>query len=263
MVKIQLPITNYQLPITNSPVMHQTCLIRVAQSILGWSTLLATAGLAVKIDAAVAQSSMPNCQLPKPGEYLLLVESKTPRTRELVRQTVPNTTNVTLCRYSDNVVTRIGGFANAEEVQKWVRYLNDIVGLQAFLVEPPVVVQAASETASETVVARRSAVESQPVVTSENIPAFNPQPLGTGYAVLVDFFNKPEIAEQVQRLVGKEVGLVSFAQRPYLLVLHTTNDSNATNTFQLLSDRGFVVMMVDGRKVTLLRSQVLPSQPRN
>ncbi|WP_226581112.1 hypothetical protein [Microseira wollei] len=261
MVKIQLPITNYQLPITNSPVMHQTCFIRVAQSILG-STLLATAGLAVKIDAAVAQSSIPNCQLPQPGEYLLLVESKTPRTRELVRQTVPNTTNVTLCRYSDNVVTRIGGFADAEEVQKWVRYLNDIVGLQAFLVEPPVVVQTARETPSQSGVTTVGQVREQTVV-SQNIPAFNPQPLGRGYAILVDFFNKPEIAEQVQRLVGKEVGLVSFAQRPYLLVLHTTNDKNATNTFELLSERGFFAMMVDGRQVTLLRAQVLPNQPRN
>ncbi|MFB2977122.1 hypothetical protein [Microseira sp. BLCC-F43] len=261
MVKIQLPITNYQLPITNSPVMHQTCFIRVAQSILG-STLLATAGLAVKIDAAVAQSSIPNCQLPKPGEYLLLVESKTPRSRELVRQTVPNTTNLSVCRYSDNVVTRIGGFADAEEVQKWVRYLNDIVGLQAFLVEPPVVVQTARETSSQRGMTTEGQVREQTVV-SQNIPAFNPQPLGRGYAILVDFFNKPEIAEQVQRLVGKEVGLVSFAQRPYLLVLHTTNDKNATNTFELLSERGFFAMMVDGRQVTLLRGQVLPNQPRN
>ena len=241
--------------------MHQTSFIRVAQSIVG-STLLATAGLAVKIDAAVAQSSIPNCQLPRPGEYLLLVESKTPRSRELVRQTVPNTTNLSVCRYSDNVVTRIGGFADAEEVQKWVRYLNDIVGLQAFLVEPPVVVQTARETASETVATRTREVSSQ-TVAAQNIPAFNPQPLGRGYAILVDFFNQPEIAEQVQRLVGKEVGLVSFGQRPYLLVLHTTNDTNATNTFGLLSERGFFVMMVDGRKVTLLRSQVLPNQPRN
>lgn len=232
----------------HAQIMDQTYFIRVAQSIVG-STLLATAGLTVKIDAAVAQSSIQNCQLPKPGEYLLLVESKTPRSRELVRQTVPNTTNLSVCRYSNNVVTRIGGFADAEEVQKWVRYLNDIVGLQAFLVEPPVVVQAASETASQ-----------RQTVVAQNIPAFNPQPLGTGYAILVDFFNNPEIAEQVQRLVGKEVGLVSFAQRPYLLVLHTTNDTNATNTFQLLSDRGFFVMMVDGRKVTLLRSQVSPNQ---
>lgn len=241
--------------------MHQTCFIRVAQSILG-STLLATAGLTVKIDAAVAQSSIQNCQLPKPGEYLLLVESKTPRSRELVRQTVPNTTNLSLCRYSDNVVTRIGGFASTQEVQKWVRYLNDIVGLQAFMVEPPVVVQAAGETPTQRGVGTREQAQQQTVV-SQNIPAFNPQPLGTGYAILVDFFNKPEIAQQVQRLVGKEVGLVSFAQRPYLLVLHTTNDTNATNIFGLLSDRGFSVMMVDGRKVTLLRSQVLPNQPRN
>lgn len=107
-------------------------------------------------------------------------------------------------------------------------------------------------------------VQAQTVV-SQTIPAFNPQPLGRGYAVLVDFFNQPEIAEQVQRLVGKEVGLVSFAQRPYLLVLHTTNDNNATNTLKLLSERGFFAMMVDGQKVTVLRSRVVnePSRTGN
>ena len=235
--------------------MRQNCFIRVAQSIIG-STLLATAGLSVKIDTALAQSSIQNCQLPKPGEYLLLVESKTPQSRSLVREAVPNNNNITVCRYSDNVVTRIGGFANTEEVQKWLRYLNDIVGLQAFIVEPPLVVQATAETSAERVVSARG----QAQTVSQNIPAFNPQQLGTGYAVLVDYFNRTEIAEQVQRLIGKEVGLVTFANRPYLLVLHTTNDTNATNTFELLNDRGFLAMMVDGRKVTLLRAQVLPTR---
>jgi hypothetical protein len=165
MVKIQLPITNYPLPITYLPVMYQTSFIRVAQLIIG-STLFATAGLTVKIDARA---------IPTMGQ-----------------------------------------------------------------------------------------VRSQTVV-SQNIPGYNPQPLGRGYAVLVDFFNQPEIAQQVQQLLGKEVGLVSFAQRPYLLILHTTNESNATKTFQLLNERGFFAVMVDGEKVTVLRSRVInePSRTRN
>ncbi|MBD2185889.1 hypothetical protein H6S82_02160 [Planktothrix sp. FACHB-1355] len=91
---------------------------------------------------------------------------------------------------------------------------------------------------------------------SENSPAYNPQPLGTGYAVLVDYFNQPEIAAQVQEALKKEVGLVSYGQRPYLLVLHTTDQKNATSIFEDLSDRGFWVMLVDSDKVTLLRARV-------
>ena len=30
--------------------------------------------------------------------------------------------------------------------------------------------------------------------TEENLPAYNPKPLGTGYAVLIDYFNQPELA---------------------------------------------------------------------
>ena len=91
---------------------------------------------------------------------------------------------------------------------------------------------------------------------ANNLPAYNPKPLGTGYAILVDYFNQPEIAKQVQEALGKEVGLVSYAQRPYLLISHTTNQINATDTFQMLSKRGFWVMLVDSQKVTLLRAQI-------
>ncbi|MCL1474850.1 hypothetical protein [Argonema antarcticum] len=91
---------------------------------------------------------------------------------------------------------------------------------------------------------------------TENLPAYNPKPLGTGYAVLIDYFNQPELAERVQQALGKNVGLVSYGQRPYLLALHTSNQKDATDTLKALSDRGFWVMVVDSQKVTLLRSQV-------
>ena len=96
----------------------------------------------------------------------------------------------------------------------------------------------------------------QLIAQDSSSPAYNPKPLGTGYAILVDYFNQPEIAKQVQQALGKEVGLVSYAQRPYLLISHTTNQINATDTFEMLSKRGFWVMLVDSQKVTLLRAQI-------
>jgi hypothetical protein len=72
----------------------------------------------------------------------------------------------------------------------------------------------------------------------------------------VDYFNQPEVAAQVQKIVGDNVGLVSFGQRPYLLAVYTTNQRKANSTLRELSDRGFWSMVVDSRRVTLLRSRV-------
>lgn len=113
-----------------------------------------------------------------------------------------------------------------------------IAGLPAFVLESKAVAQATATP------------------PTENLPAYNPKPLGTGYAVLVDYFNQPEVAALMQQALGKDVGLVSYGQRSYLLALHTSNQKDATNILQTLSDRGFWVMLVDSRKVTLLRAQV-------
>ncbi|MGA9377621.1 MAG: hypothetical protein WBV73_02370 [Phormidium sp.] len=40
------------------------------------------------------------------------------------------------------------------------------------------------------------------------------------------------------------------------MVLYTSNERNASNTFRLLNDRGFLVMLVDGNRVMLLKPQV-------
>jgi hypothetical protein len=78
---------------------------------------------------------------------------------------------------------------------------------------------------------------------------------------LVDYFSKPELATQVQQLVGKEIGLAAYRQRPYLLAVHTSDQNLANSTLQALTDRGFWAMVVDSRRVTLLRQAVDVAQP--
>lgn len=87
----------------------------------------------------------------------------------------------------------------------------------------------------------------QPVPTS-----YNPQPLDEGYAVLVDYFNQPEVAVQLQELMDADVGLVSYGQRPYLLVRYTESEDQAHSALETLSDQGFLAMVVDSRQVILL-----------
>jgi hypothetical protein len=76
---------------------------------------------------------------------------------------------------------------------------------------------------------------------------------------LVDYFEQPEIATQVRQILSQDVGLVSYGQRPYLLAGYTTSQTTANATLQTLSDRGFWVMLVDSRRVVLLKPTVMLS----
>lgn len=199
---------------------------------LAGSIVLVIVGLMSFADSCLAQQPVSPCQPPQPNEYLLLVLSKSWATQEHLQRTLPANTQTTFCRYLDDTVTRIAGFKNLENANSWARYVKEIVGLSAFVVRPT---QATLPT---------------------NSPAYNPQPLGEGFAVLVDYLNQPEIAVELKQLLGRDVGLVSFGQRPYLLVSYTTSQREANSLLRKLSDRGFWSMMVDSHRVTLLRSVV-------
>ncbi|HEY9622951.1 MAG TPA: hypothetical protein V6C78_21515 [Crinalium sp.] len=92
---------------------------------------------------------------------------------------------------------------------------------------------------------------SNPAVAIAN-PPYNPQPLGTGYAVLVDYANRPEVAADVRQVVQGQVGVVAYEQQPYLLASYTTDLATAAAVLQKLSDRNFSVILVDGRRAILL-----------
>ena len=197
------------------------------------SALLGLLSLTSITTKATAQSISP-CQPPQSQEYLLFVLNKAGENQEQMRRALPANTQLTRCRYFNDTVTRIAGFRRIEDAESWALYVQDIVGLSTFVVRP-----------------------STARVTS-NSPslAYNPKPLGEGYAVLVDYFNKPEIAAQIKQIVGNDVGLVSYGQRPYLLAVYTNSQRKASSILRELSDRGFSSMVVDSRRVTLLRQRV-------
>jgi hypothetical protein len=197
--------------------------------------VLAIASLiAAKITSVTAQKNIPVCQPPAGGEYLLLVVSPTQDNQTQLRRALPTEIKTTTCRYLNDTVTRIGGFNKIDDANRWARYVNGIVGLSAIITTRPVNVQ-------------------QP---RSQVASYNPQSLGMGYAVLVDYFNRPELATQLQQIVEGDIGFVSYGQRPYLLAVYTTNQKEAYNTLQKLNERGFSTYLVDSRKVLLLRSVV-------
>lgn len=193
----------------------------------------------------------PDCQPPSTTEYLLLVATSTPASMETVQRAFPPETAVSVCTYQNALVTRVGGFTNADAAASWVRYLRDTKSLTAYVVRPPGATLPSPGNSSPP--SPTSGSSPQPIAANSG---YNPQPLGNGYAVLVDFQNRPELAVELQRATGRAVGLVSYRQRPYLLAIYSADQAAVNTVLQGLSDRGLWSMVVDGRKVILLRQTV-------
>ncbi len=207
------------------------------------------------INSVTAQQNIPTCKPPNGGEYLLLIISPSADNQNQLRRVLPSSTTTTVCRYLNDTVTRIGGFAKIEDANRWAKFVRDSAGLSAIITTRPYAATASKQPAP----APASAPASAPVLAPVPAPrqaTYRPQQLGSGYVVLVDYFNNPDIAKQVQQVVGGDIGFVSYAQRPYLLAVYTTNSREAQNTLQSLSDRGFFAMVVDSRRVVLLRQVV-------
>lgn len=244
-------------------------------------------------NAPAAQTVYPVCQPPGPGEYLLLVVTKTPDEQERVRRTIPASAPSKVCNYLDDVVTRVGGFTTVDTANAWARYLTESSGLSAFVTRPTEVSTSGTVTVPPPPASTATATPSvssaaafpqptgiepqpqqqpqpttQPATTAATTPTvttasgFSPKPLGAGYAVLVNYFNRPELAVQVQQAVAKDIGLASYGQRPYLLAIYTTDQTAANKILQSLTDRGFWAMVVDSRRVTVLKQPLRPAQPK-
>jgi hypothetical protein len=254
MTNYQLPITNYQLPMTNDqlPITNDQLPITNYQfmqilTILPSALLLAVTPLISNINPVIAQQNLTNCQPPNAGEYLLLVVSPTTENQKQLRSALPTELKTVTCKYNNQTVTRIGGFKNIDDANRWARYIQNIVGLSA------IITTRATQQAPQQ--APQQVPQTTPKVPNSKI-TYNPKILGEGYAILVDYFNRPEMVSSLQKSVEGNVGFVSYGQRPYLLAVYTTNQKEAYNTLQKLSESGFVAILADGRKVVLLRSTV-------
>jgi hypothetical protein len=185
-----------------------------------------------------AQAQLPTCQPPAAGEYLILALTKTKEAQTQVSRSLPSEANkATVCEYLGEMVTRVGGFKNLEEAQKWGEYLRETVKISAVVARSPQTSDSASSSPSSQ-------------------PRYNPKPLGKGYAVLIDYFNQPETATAAKKSLGKDVGLAVYLARPYLLAVYTTNEREANDALERLSASGFWTILVDSNLVTLLTPTV-------
>jgi len=246
------------------------------QGINGWfcSTLMVPA-LTLVVGSAQAQpipvpapegaalNRIAACQPPGPGEYLLLVVTRTPDSQTQVQQLLPPNTSVLACNYLNDTVTRVGGFRTVERANAWARYITDTTGLAAYVASPAASPNSptsppagTSSSGTKPPAPVKTATTSSANSASPSSAGYAPKPLGPGYAVLVDYLNQPELATKVQQVLGRPVGIVSYGQRPYLLAIYTMDQNAANTTLQALSDRGFWTTLVDGRRVVLLRPSI-------
>ncbi|KST67293.1 hypothetical protein [Mastigocoleus testarum] len=189
----------------------------------------------VNMTTTLATEKIPVCRGPRAGEYLLLVSSPTKDNRTQLRQVLPPRLKLNVCKYLSGTVTRIGGFARIDDANRWARYIRDSAGLNATITTRP-----------GNRVAR----------TTTKKVSYKPRQLGEGFAVLVDYRNRPQIASSVRKLIKSDVGFVSYGQRPYLLAAYTNEQKEAYSTLQKLSDKGYFAIIADSRKVMLLRPAV-------
>jgi hypothetical protein len=211
-------------------------------------------------DRAMAQ--LPTCLPPSGSEYLLLAVTPNADAQARVTAILPTSYPTKSCDYLGEAVLRVGGFATQETANAWASYVANQAKVSAFVAKPTIAGQAPGLTplppASPPSLLPPNPGPTAPATPTAIAPPasqYNPQPLGSGYAVLVNYYNKPETATLVRQTAG-QVGLVSYGQKPYLLASFTSDQSAANVLLQALTDKGMWAMVVDGRRVVMLKPSV-------
>ena len=194
-----------------------------------------------------AAQSLPACPPPINQEYLLLVRGETEADRNRIASVLPADSTVLVCRYLDETLVRAGGFDSLETVNAWATYMTTVEGFESFVSRP----SQASQTANLPP-ANRASRSASP---ASGAIAYQPQRLAPGYAVLVDYGSRPEVATMVAQVI-RPVGLAVYQQRAYLLADYTLDAATAADTLQRLSNAQMAAILVDAQQVVQLTSEV-------
>lgn len=231
--------------------------------------LLTAVGLSLLTRPTLAQTA---CTPPKTGEYLVLVVSETTGDQELTRRSLPQDVDSGICRYLEDTVTRVGGFSDRLIAQDWANYITANIGLRAYVIKPdsnpntptpsPEISRRPPNPAQSTVadLPPNNSAEELAKATSTTTPAAADPAATTpvSYVILVDYLNQPKLVAQVERIVGRKIGLASYGQRPYLLIESTSDLEAANSLLQTLSREGFWPFIVNGQRVTVIQSEISP-----
>lgn len=244
-----------------NPVVVKTAFLR--PWIISRGPLFSLGILAVSLGQGLAPAlaQFPPCPPPAANEYLLLVRSDSEAERTRIQDLLPSNSTVMVCNYLSDTVVRGGGFSNLENANAWAQYMTEVEGFQAFVARPATTAQPSNPEATNPATpeptpspAPTGATEppdaNSPATTGT--AAFAPQPLGEGFAVLVDYQYNPDTAVAIQAQVGQAVGLAVHKQRAYLLIAYSPTMDGAATTLNVLVGYGISGFIVDSREVVML-----------
>ena len=217
--------------------------------LLAASVSVAAIGSALMPARTLAQSRLPICPPPAAQEYLLLVRGQNEAERRQIASILPADNTVLVCQYRDEVLVRAGGFTSLETANAWATYMTTVEGYESFVSRPTDAAQTAQLDSS------RQATASGDSPANSGLGTYQPLRLGAGYAVLVNYGDRPEIANAVSQVV-RPVGLAVYQGQAYLLADYTSDSASATATLQRLSDAQMTAILVDAQDVVRLTSEV-------
>lgn len=205
--------------------------------------------------AAIAQT-LPACNPPEPDEHLVLVNQQTAEALEQLKKVLPNGSTTIICQYLNDGVIRVGGFANENVATAWAEYLSETLQVETAIVRPATLFPQPDDSAaalpdvpdaSDAPDAPNNTVPDEPTY-----PDYDPQLLGEGFAILVDYADRTDIAIAVQSELGESVGLAVYRQTPYLIALQSDDVEDAGQVLRQLIEADFDALMVDSRQVVLM-----------
>ena len=241
-------------------------------------TSLALSAMPAAISEAIAQpvasptaiGTIADCLPPATNEFLLFATARTLEAQSVLRSKAPTDATTTVCRYQGEVVMRVAGFASEPSAAAWGQYLIRTTGIPTTIVRPvPVapVVSPAIAPVSNSVNTPEATPKVTPVLTGGNSGngsvgkrfspgVYKPQALTSGYAVLVNYNNRPDVAVQLGQVLNQNIGVAVYGERSYLFVMQTGEMTAANAVVKLLNDRGFLALRVEAKSVVVLRSIV-------
>ncbi len=217
---------------------------------LSAATLASAIGSALMPSQALAQSRLPACPPPAAQEYLLLVRGDNEAERRQISAALPADNTVLVCQYLDEVLVRAGGFTSLETANAWATYMTTVEGYESFVSRPT---DGTAQTDTRSTAQVSTGQPARNATSGAGI--YQPLKLGTGYAVLVNYGDRPEIADTVSQVV-RPVGLAVYRGQAYLLADYTSDPDSADATLQRLIDAQTTAVVVDAQEVVRLTPAV-------
>ena len=221
---------------------------------------------------AARNGTIADCLPPSANEFLLFATARTVDAQAVLRSKAPTDATTTICRYQGEMVMRVAGFASEASAAAWGQYLIRATGFPTTIVRPVPVIAAVTPVAptmspvgadvTPKTTTNLTGVSTANGGTGGSVGkrfapgVYNPQALSSGYAVLVNYNNRPNVAVQLGQVLSQDIGVAIYGERPYLFVIQTGEMSAANAVVKLLNDRGFLALRVEAKSVVVLRPVV-------